>query len=304
MLLHEAVGALAVRPDGIYIDGTAGGGGHSARIARQLTEGGRLLALDKDPDAVAVLTKRLGGLSAEVFREDFRHIPRLLDTLGIAAVDGILLDLGVSSHQLDMAERGFSYHMDGPLDMRMSGEGLSARDIVNTWDEAALSRIFWEYGEERFSRPIARSIVLRRERAPLETTGQLSEIIRESIPAPARRTGGHPAKRVFQALRIAVNGELEALSECLSVAFERLRPGGRFAVITFHSLEDRIVKQAFASLCRGCVCPPECPVCICGHAPRARAVSRKPILPREEELQVNPRSHSAKLRAVERLPEE
>lgn len=298
------MGALAVRPDGIYIDGTAGGGGHSICIARQLTEGGRLLALDKDPDAVKVLTERLGGLPAAVFREDFRRIPHLLDTLGIAAVDGILLDLGVSSHQLDVAERGFSYHMDGPLDMRMSGEGLSARDIVNRWEEAELARVFWEYGEERFSRPIAHSIVLRREKEPIERTGQLADLIRESIPAPARRTGGHPAKRVFQALRIAVNGELEALKECLSGAFERLRPGGRFAVITFHSLEDRIVKQAFVDLCRGCICPPGCPVCICGRVPRAKAVSRKPILPGEEELQGNPRSHSAKLRVIERLPEE
>lgn len=305
VLLNETIQALNLRPDGLYADGTMGGGGHSGEIARQLTTG-RLIGFDQDEEAICASRERLQKFDKNItyINRNFNTIKQTLTELNIPALDGALLDLGVSSHQLDVAERGFSYHLDGPLDMRMSGEGLSARDMVNGWDEAALARVFWEYGEERFSRPIAHSIVLRREKEPIETTAQLADLIRESIPAPARRTGGHPAKRVFQALRIVVNGELEALNECLSGAFERLRPGGRFAVITFHSLEDRIVKQTFAGLCKGCVCPPGCPVCICGHVPRARAVSRKPILPGEEELQSNPRSHSAKLRAVERLPEE
>lgn len=301
VLLHEAVDALDIKPDGVYLDGTAGGGGHSAAIARRLSSG-RLIALDKDPAALAVLRERLAGLPAQVIQSDFRDIPAVLDRLRIPAADGVLLDLGVSSHQIDTAQRGFSYHREGRLDMRMSGEGLSAYDIVNTWDPRDIARILWTYGEERFSRQIARAVERAREAEPVETTTQLAQIIRDAIPAPARRTGGNPAKRSFQALRIAVNGELDALNACLSTAFERLRTGGRFAVITFHSLEDRMVKQRFAEWCRGCTCPPSFPVCVCGKTPRARAVARKPILPSEEELAANPRAHSAKLRVVERLP--
>lgn len=302
VLLHEAVDALAIKPDGIYIDGTAGGGGHSSLIASQLhSTTGRLIALDKDPDAIQVLGERLQGLPVTVVQEDFRNIPEVLDKLNIPAVDGILLDLGVSSHQLDVPERGFSYHADARLDMRMSQEGFSAWDLCNTWDEKDIAKVLWEYGEERFARRIAQNIVAFRKNTPLDTTGQLCEIIRQSIPAPARRTGGNPAKRTFQALRIAVNGELEALGECLDKAFERLQTGGRFAIITFHSLEDRMVKQRFASWCKGCICPPDCPVCVCGQKPRAKLVTRKPVLPGEREMEENKRAHSAKLRAIEKI---
>lgn len=300
VLLAEAVDALNVREDGIYVDGTCGGAGHSRRIAQALRTG-RLIALDKDPDAIAVIRERLAGCRADIVREDFRNIPRVLSDLGIQAADGILLDLGVSSHQLDTPQRGFSYQSDARLDMRMSGQGVSACDLVNTCAAEELSRILWEYGEERYARRIAQNIVRAREKAPVETTAQLAGIVRDSIPAPARREGGNPCKRTFQALRIAVNEELDALSECLDKAFECLRPAGRFAVITFHSLEDRLVKQKFKALCQGCICPPEYPVCVCGHKPRARAVTRKPITPGERELLENRRSHSARLRVIERI---
>lgn len=300
VLLHEAVAALAIKPQGIYLDGTVGGAGHSMLIARQL-KSGKLIALDKDPAAVRVAAERLADLPAQVVRADFRNIAPVLDELNILALDGILLDLGVSSYQLDEAERGFSYNAEARLDMRMSGEGLSAWEVVNSFEPQRIAKILWEYGEEKFSRRIADLIAKRRLSAPIDTTAQLAALIKEAIPAPARRTGGNPAKRSFQAIRIAVNGELDGLSAMLEPAFERLKVGGRMAIITFHSLEDRIVKQQFAQWCRGCVCPPDCPVCICGRTPRAKLVTRKPVLPSESEQQENRRSHSARLRAVEKL---
>ncbi len=301
VMLHEAVDALQVRPDGIYVDGTAGGAGHSCEIAGRLTTG-RLIALDKDPDAVATAAQRLGAFpAAQVVQSDFREIPQVLDRLGIPAVNGILLDLGVSSHQLDTPERGFSYQHDAPLDMRMAQEGLSAYDVVNTFPEEELARILREFGEEKFASRIARNLVKARENRPVETTFQLVELVKESIPAAARREGGHPAKRTFQAIRIAVNSELDSLSRCLDTAFERLAPGGRFAVITFHSLEDRMVKQKFAAYARGCTCPPDFPVCVCGKTPRARLVTRKPVLPSQAELDSNNRSRTAKLRVLEKI---
>ncbi len=298
VLLDETIEALAVRPDGVYVDGTAGGGGHSYAIASRLTSGGRLISLDQDPDAVVEASRRLQGLPARVIRANFTEIARVLREEGLSAADGILLDIGVSSHQLDTPERGFSYHADAPLDMRMSQEGTTAADLVNTWGEKELSDIFYRYGEEKFSRPIARAIVRAREEEPVVTTGRLADIIRDAVPARARRDG-HPARRVFQALRIAVNGELECLSSALDTAFSCLKDGGRLAVITFHSLEDRMVKQRFASFCEGCICPPDFPQCVCGRTPAARLILRKPVAASEK----NPRSRSARLRCVERLHE-
>lgn len=301
VMLQECLNGLNVIPDGIYVDGTAGGAGHSVEIAKRLT-GGRLIALDRDPDAVKVASERLSPYPAAIVIEsEFARIPSLLEQLGIESVNGILLDLGVSSYQLDTVERGFSYKADAPLDMRMSRKGTSAGDIINSYDINSLVRIFREYGEEKFALPIARRIVREREQAPIETTGQLVELIRESIPAAARREGGHPAKRIFQALRIAVNGELDQLSECLDDAFDCLTPGGRFVILTFHSLEDRMVKQKFAEYSRGCTCPPGFPVCVCGNKPRAKLINKKPIEATEEELQLNSRSKSAKLRILEKL---
>lgn len=302
VLLDETIEALAVRPDGVYVDGTAGGGGHSYAIASRLTSGGRLISLDQDPDAVVEASRRLQGLPARVIRANFTEIARVLREEDLSAADGILLDIGVSSHQLDTPERGFSYHADAPLDMRMSQEGTTAADLVNTWGEKELSDIFYQYGEEKFSRPIARAIVRAREEEPVVTTGRLADIIRDAVPARARRDG-HPARRVFQALRIAVNGELECLSSALDTAFSCLKDGGRLAVITFHSLEDRMVKQRFASFCEGCICPPDFPQCVCGRTPAARLILRKPVVASEKELEENPRSRSARLRCVERLHE-
>ncbi len=307
VLLQECLQALAIKPDGIYVDGTAGGAGHSSRIAQRL-ETGRLIALDKDPDAVAVATQRLAPYpQAQVVRSDFSQIGEVLDRLGIPYVDGVLLDLGVSSFQLDNPQRGFSYAHDAPLDMRMSKSGMRAWDVVNTYPFEELCRVFREYGEEKFAAPIAKRILHARQSRPIETTGELVELIRAGIPAAARREGGHPAKRVFQAIRIEVNGELDSLSQALDRAFDRLKPGGRLAVITFQSLEDRMVKQRFAALCKGCICPPDFPVCVCGRKPRGKLVWRKPVEASPEELAANSRSKSAKLRAIERcepLPEQ
>lgn len=302
VLLAECLETLAIRPGGIYVDGTAGGAGHSSEIAKRLTDGGRLIALDKDPDAVAAATERLRPYPwAQVVASDFSGLCGVLDRLGIPEVDGILLDLGVSSYQLDTPERGFSYKQDAPLDMRMSKRGKSARDVVNEYDFAALCRVMREYGEERFAPSIAKAILRAREEAPIERTGQLVDLIRNAIPAKARRTGGHPAKRVFQAIRVEVNGELDSLAVFLDEAFGRLRAGGRMAIITFQSLEDRMVKQRFAALCKGCTCPPDFPVCVCGKKPKARLVNRKPREAGAEELERNSRSKSARLRAIEKL---
>ncbi len=298
VLLDETLTALSPRPDGIYLDGTAGGGGHSFAIASRLTTG-RLIALDQDPDAIEAASARLHGLPATVVRSNFAQMDAVLASLNIAAVDGILLDIGVSSHQLDTAERGFSYHMDAPLDMRMSQSGTTAADLVNTLSEAELMKIFYDYGEEKFSPRIARAVVAARETAPILTTLQLADIIREAVPAAARRDG-HPARRVFQALRIAVNGELDRLSEALDIAFDCLKDGGRLAIITFHSLEDRLVKQRFNEWRQGCTCPREFPVCVCGKTPAAALVG-KPIEASAAELEENPRARSAKLRCIERI---
>ena len=301
VLLEQTMDALGIRPEGIYLDGTAGGGGHSAAIATRLTTG-RLIALDQDPDAIREAGKRLADLPATLVQSNFADMDRVLAELGIPGVDGILLDIGVSSHQLDAPERGFSYHHDAPLDMRMSQAGTTAADLVATLTERELADIFWRYGEEKFSRPIARAIVRQREKAPIETTLQLADLICEAVPAAARRDG-HPARRVFQALRIAVNGELDKLSVALDKAFDCLNPGGRLAIITFHSLEDAMVKNRFQSWRQGCTCPREFPVCVCGRTPAAELILKKPASATPEELAANPRSRSARLRCVEKVHE-
>lgn len=301
VLLNESIEGLNIKPDGIYVDGTAGGAGHSSEMAKRLTTG-KLIALDKDPDAIKTATERLGKYPcATVVHSDFADIQKVLDSLGIDKVDGVLLDLGVSSHQLDDAERGFSYHNEAPLDMRMSQEGMTAYDLVNTASGAELAKILYDYGEEKFTPRIVNAIVDARAIKPIETTTELAEIVKNAVPAAARRDGGHPARKTFQAIRIAVNGELDRLSEALDRAFERLAPGGRFAIITFHSLEDRMVKQAFNEYTKGCTCPPEFPVCVCGKKPRGKLVNRKPIEPSAEEQEYNHRSRSAKLRIIEKL---
>ncbi len=297
VLLKETIDALDIRPDGIYLDGTAGGGGHSSAIASRL-KSGRLISLDRDPDAIEAAGKRLEGLPATVVHSNFTEMDTVLINLDIPAVDGILLDIGVSSHQLDTGSRGFSYHAEAPLDMRMSQSGTSAADLVNTLSEQELAKIFFEYGEEKFSRRIAADIVRARTNGSIDTTLQLADIICNAVPAAARRDG-HPARRVFQALRIAVNGELDCLSAALDTAFDCLKDGGILAVITFHSLEDRIVKQRFQSLKQGCICPKDFPVCTCGRTPAGHPL--KPVTASKEELAENPRARSAKLRCIRRL---
>lgn len=299
VMRDEVLEDLAVKPDGIYLDGTAGGGNHSRAIAERLTEGGKLFALDQDPDAVAEAGKRLAGLPAEVIQTNFTELGNVLAEHGTQA-DGILLDLGVSSHELDEGSRGFSYHQDAPLDMRMSQKGRTAADLVNTLSAAELSDILFRYGEEKYARQIAAQIVSAREQKPIETTLELAELIKKGVPAKVRRDK-NPCKKSFQALRIAVNDELNCLSIALEAAFSSLKPGGRLVILTFHSLEDRIVKQAFAKWCTGCICPPEFPVCVCGHKPEGRLLRRKPLTASAEELERNPRSHSAKLRSIEKL---
>ena len=301
VLLHEAIESLNIRPDGVYIDGTAGGAGHSCEIASRLTTG-RLIAIDKDPDAIRAAAARLAPFpQARVVREDFRNLRAVAEAQGILRADGILLDLGVSSQQLDDAARGFSYHSDAPLDMRMSQSGMSAYDLVNGYDEQSIIRILRDYGEERFAARIARAIVQARSSRPIETTLQLAELIKEAIPAATRREGGHPAKRSFQAIRIEVNGELTALESALDQAFDLLSVGGRLSIITFHSLEDRMVKRRFAVYTEGCTCPAEFPVCVCGKTPRGRLLAKKPVTASEEELVRNHRSRSAKLRCIEKI---
>lgn len=302
VLLQECLEGLNIDPSGTYVDGTAGGAGHSREIARRLTDG-KLFALDQDPDAVAVASERLAPFSqAKVIRTNFREMALVLQQENALPVNGVLLDLGVSSWQLDNPARGFSYREDAPLDMRMSQSGTTAAQLLAQASEAEISRILWEYGEERYARNIARNIVKTREKAPVETTMQLVEIIKSSMPAAARREK-NPCKRTFQALRIAVNSELDALSQGVDAAFDCLAPGGRLVIITFHSLEDRMVKQKFAELAKGCTCPPEFPVCVCGRTPAAKLINRKPILPSPEELAANHRSASAKLRILEKIHE-
>lgn len=301
VLLDECIDGLAIKSDGVYVDGTAGGAGHSREIAKRLDPSkGRLIALDRDPEAVKTAMDRLEGLPAQVVLANYSEMDRVLDELGVDGADGILLDLGVSSYQLDNSQRGFSYHSDAPLDMRMSKEGISARDIVNGFSVEELGRIIFEYGEEKYARSIAANIVKAREQSPVETTGQLAEIVKSSVPQKVRREK-NPCKKTFQAIRIAVNDELGHLDRALDVAFECLNSGGRLAVITFHSLEDRLVKQRFASFAKGCICPPEFPVCVCGRKPRGRLVNKKPIEPSGDELAANKRSRSAKLRIIEKI---
>ena len=299
VLLEPTIDALNVQPDGLYVDGTAGGGGHSFAIASRLTTG-HLYSLDRDPDAITDAGAHLQGLPATVVQSNFTEMDKVLAAQGIDGVDGILLDIGVSSHQLDTASRGFSFHMDAPLDMRMSQSGPTAADLINTADEREIARILWEYGEEKFSRQIARNIVAARVDKPITTTFELSDIICESVPAAVRRAG-HPARKSFQAIRIAVNGELDCLSAALDTAFRCLKVGGRLAIITFHSLEDRIVKQRFQTWRQGCTCPREFPVCVCGRTPAAEPAIRKPVTATPEEEAANPRSRSAKLRCVTKL---
>ena len=299
VLLEQCLDGLDIKPDGIYFDGTCGGAGHSREIAKRLTTG-RLIGIDRDPDAVAVASERLSGLPAQVVRGNYSEIKQIADDLGICGADGILLDLGVSSYQLDNAERGFSYHNDAPLDMRMSKEGTSARDIVNEYSKEQLTKILYEYGEEKFAPRIAETIIKKRSEKPVETTTELADIVRDSIPAKFRRDK-NPCKKTFQAIRIAVNCEFDHLDRALDEGFELLKPGGRFCIITFHSLEDRIVKQRFAGWCKGCTCPPDFPVCVCGNKPKGKLVCRKPLEASEEELEANPRSRSAQLRIIEKL---
>ena len=303
VLFEETISSLAIRPEGIYIDGTMGGGGHSEAILQKLTTG-KLLSLDQDPDAIAAAGERLRKYPQSIrVKGNFAQMGELAKAQGIDAVDGVLLDIGVSSYQLDTPERGFSYHHDAPLDMRMSQEGPSAKDLVNTLGEQELAEIIFRYGEDRSARRIAQGICQARESAPIETTAQLAEIIKASVPAAVRRAEGHPARKTFQALRIAVNGELDRLQEGLEAGFGLLKPGGRFAVITFHSLEDRIVKQKMNDWCQGCICPKDFPVCVCGRKPKGKLVYKKGLAPSEREIEENPRARSARLRVIEKLPE-
>ena len=303
VLLGECLEGLDIKPDGIYVDGTLGGAGHSFQIASRLTTG-RLIGIDRDPVALAAAAKRLEPYADRVtlVHSNFCDMAQVLKDLDVPAVDGILLDLGVSSPQLDDGERGFSYMADAPLDMRMNGQdALSAKEVVNTWPQEELRRILFDYGEERYAPKIAAAICRRREQKPIETTLELVEIIRSAMPPAALREKQHPAKRSFQAIRIAVNDELGSVERIMADAVGLLNPGGRLAIITFHSLEDRIVKTGMAEAARGCTCPPRLPVCVCGNKPKVKLISKKPIVASDEELEVNPRSRSAKLRVCEKL---
>lgn len=300
VLLKEAVEGLNIRPDGVYVDGTAGGGGHSAEILSQLTTG-KLYSIDQDPDAIATVTDRFKeNENSYILEGNFADMKALLSDREVYAADGVLLDIGVSSHQLDEGSRGFSYHEDAPLDMRMSQSGMTAADLVNSLSIGELSRILSVYGEEKYAYSIAKGIVRAREEQPITTTLQLAEIVKSNVPQKVRRDG-HPARKTFQAIRIAVNGELDALEKGLEGAFSLLSPGGRLCVITFHSLEDRAVKQFMAAQTQGCTCPKDFPVCVCGKTPKAKLISRKPVVPSDEELENNPRARSAKLRILEKL---
>ncbi len=303
VLLEECLEGLHIKPDGIYVDGTLGGAGHSSQIVKRLTTG-MLIGIDRDPVALEAAGKRLAeyGDRVKLVHSNFCEIAQVLDELHVEKVDGILLDLGVSSPQLDDGDRGFSYMVDAPLDMRMdSGDSLSAHTVVNTWPQEELRRILYEYGEERYAPQIASAICRRREQAPIETTLELVDIIRSAMPPAALREKQHPAKRSFQAIRIAVNDELGSVEKVMRDAIPRLNPGGRLAVITFHSLEDRIVKNAMAAAAKGCTCPPNFPVCVCGKKPQVKLITRKPLVAGEEELERNPRARSAKLRVCEKI---
>ena len=303
VLLEECIQGLNIRPDGIYVDGTLGGAGHSSRIAAELTTG-RLIGIDRDPVALKAAGERLApyGDRVTLVHSNFCEIAKVLDDLGIDAVDGILLDLGVSSPQLDDGSRGFSYMADARLDMRMdSGDALTAETIVNTWSYEELRRILFDYGEERYAPQIAAAICRRREQQPIQTTLELVDVIRSAMPAQALREKQHPAKRSFQAIRIAVNDELGAVRKVMDAAIPRLKQGGRLAIITFHSLEDRIVKNGMAEAAKGCTCPPSFPVCVCGKKPQVKLITRKPVVSGDEELEFNPRARSAKLRICEKM---
>ena len=303
VLLQECIDGLNIKPDGVYVDGTLGGAGHSSKIAEKLTTG-RLIGIDRDPVALAAAGKRLEAYADRVtlVHANFCQMAQVLQQLGISGVDGILLDLGVSSPQLDDAERGFSYMADAPLDMRMnSGDSLSAHTVVNTWPQEELKRILYTYGEERYAPQIAAAICRRREQQSIETTLELVDVIRSAMPSAALREKQHPAKRSFQAIRIAVNDELGAVEQIMADGPKLLNPGGRLAIITFHSLEDRIVKIGMNEAAKGCTCPPNFPVCVCGKKPLVKVISRKPIVASNEELEENPRSRSAKLRVCEKL---
>ena len=303
VLLDETIEALNIHPDGIYLDGTLGGAGHSEHIVKRLTTG-TLIGIDRDEVALSAARQRLSPYGERVVtvHSNFCELADVLDRLSIPLVDGMLFDLGVSSPQLDDAQRGFSYMADAPLDMRMDrSQSLSAYEVVNGWPQEELRRILYDYGEERYAPQIAAAMVRRREKQSIETTMELVEVIRSAMPAQALREKQHPAKRSFQAIRIAVNDELRAVDRMLQVAFDRLKPGGRIAIITFHSLEDRIVKSRMQAAARGCICPPKFPVCVCGRKPVVRLVTRKPVVSGEEELEENPRARSAKLRVAEKL---
>ncbi|MBD5134166.1 MAG: 16S rRNA (cytosine(1402)-N(4))-methyltransferase RsmH [Clostridiales bacterium] len=303
VLLNECLDGLNIRPDGVYVDGTLGRAGHSLEIVKRLTTG-RLIAIDRDKAALDAAPARLEGHMDKVtlVRGNFGNLTDILASLRVSGVDGMLFDLGVSSPQLDDGSRGFSYLQDAPLDMRMDQSApLTARDVVNGWGQEELRRILWQYGEERYSGPIAAAIVREREQAPIETTGRLAEIIRGAMPAKAKREKQHPAKRSFQAIRIAVNDELGEVERLLAGALDALNPGGRLAVISFHSLEDRLVKTAYAQWAKGCTCPPDFPVCVCGKTPKVKLVGKRPITADEGEVKDNPRARSAKLRLAEKL---
>lgn len=304
VLLDECIEALNIRPEGVYLDGTLGRAGHSREIARRLSGSGRLICVDRDQAALDAAQERLGEWMDRVtlVHSNFDRVSEILDELGISGVDGMLFDLGVSSPQLDDGSRGFSYMADAPLDMRMDrSEGLTAADVVNTWSQEELRRILFQYGEERYAPLIAAAIVRHREERPIETTLELVDIIKEAMPARALKEKQHPAKRSFQAIRIAVNDELSSVDRMIQGAVPRLNKGGRLAVITFHSLEDRIVKTGFGAFAKGCICPPDFPVCVCGRTPDIKLVNKKPILPSQQEIEENPRARSAKLRVVEKL---
>lgn len=303
VLLEETIDGLRVKPDGIYVDGTLGGAGHALEVCRQLSAKGRFIGIDQDQDAIIAASERLSAYEqATIIRSNYCYMGQELNALGIRKVDGILLDLGVSSYQLDNEERGFTYRVDAPLDMRMDQrQNQTASDIVNGYEEKELYRIIRDYGEDKFAKNIAKHIVAARAKAPIETTGELTEIIRRAIPMKMQASGGHPAKRTFQAIRIELNRELDVLRESLDGMIEMLDNGGRICIITFHSLEDRIVKTIFRKNENPCTCPPDFPVCVCGKKSRGRVITRKPILPSEREIEENSRSKSAKLRIFERV---